>query len=348
MNSARSLEVEILTEDHYENWDRFVTGQQRTGSVFNTTQYLDILCRATGGSFCVAAVREDDSFIAGLGIFRRRVHGHEIIAHRMLLSYNGPVLRDDQFTAPCLRGKGFEAMDALRKFLLRQNVAGITLHCRDGNQDFRAFLNRGWAASPSYTIVVPTADCGRLWGRFDRNARRLVHRAEERGCTVQSDDDFDFLFHAHEEIHRRKAVPLYLPKAAFRTFVDDLVAADLGTIFTARLASGVPAAAQLVLLGKHSCSHTVCAGSDRAQLATGAGYLLRWRGFLELGARGYTANDLTDASYGDVTRFKEQFGGMLMLTMTLRSRYRLAYRLRKGGRAWFRSFRSLLRPVPPS
>ena len=344
MKFSHALEAEVLAEEHYGAWDHFVAGQERTGSIFSTVQYMDILCRAAGGSFSVAAIRDGDSFIAGLGVYRRRILGHEVISHRMLLSYNGPVLRDDLFAATGSRSKGFEALNALCRFLSRQNVSGVTLHCRDGHQDFRPFLNRGWGASPFYTIVVPTADSGQLWNRFDRNARRLVRRAEESGCTVEPDGDFDFFYHAHQEIHRRKGAPLYLPEAAFRRFVDDLAAAGLGVIFTARLASGVPAAAQLQLLGRHRCSHTVCAGSDGAHLWTGAGYLLRWRAFVELGARGYASNDLTNASYGDVTRFKEQLGGTLTITMSLRSRQRLSYRLARRGRAWYRTARSLLLP----
>jgi hypothetical protein len=96
------------------------------------------------------------------------------------------------------------------------------------------------------------------------------------------------------------------------------------------------------LLGGHRCSHTVCAGSHRALLASGAGYLLRWRTFVELGVRGYSSNDLTDASLGDVTRFKEQLGGALTMTMSLRSPHSLSFRLVSPGWAWLHALRSRL------
>jgi Acetyltransferase (GNAT) domain len=338
------LEVEVLGEEHYGAWDDFVAGQEHTGSIYSTAQFLDILCRAAGCSFSVAVIRDGDSFVAGLALYRRRAHGHEVISQRWLLYYNGPVLLDALLTATVSHSRGFQVLDALCRFLGRQKVAGVTLHCRAGNQDFRPFLNRGWRVSPAYTIVVPTADSGQLWNRFDRNARRLVRRAEASGCTAEADGDFDSFFSAHEEIHRIKGAPLYLPKGPFRRFFDDLAVAGLGAIFTARLASGVPAASQLVLLGKHRCSHTVCAGSHRAHLSSGAGYLLRWRAFVELGTRGYSSNDLTDASYGDVTRFKAQLGGTLTMTMSLRSRHTLSYRSISRGRAWLRAVRSRLLP----
>lgn len=311
----------MLTEEHYDAWDDFVLSQERTGSIYATARYLDILCRAAGGSFSVVAVHDGDSFVTGFGLYRRRVEVRDVISTRMLLYYNGVVLRDSLLALEGSQSRRLEALDALHGFLERQPVDAIILHCRHGYQDFRPFLEeRGWHVEPTYTIVVPTTDSSQLWSKFDKNARRLVRRAENLGCTIEPDNDFDPFYHAHEEVHRRKGAPLYLPKEAFRRFVDELIAARLGVIFTARLADGSPAASQLVLLGKHPCSHTACACSYAAHLETGATYLLRWRAFVELEARGYAMNDLTNASRGSVTKFKEQFGGTLKMNMELRWR----------------------------
>jgi hypothetical protein len=159
MRSSHALEVEILGEEHYGAWDDFVAGQEHTGSIYSTAQYLDILCRAAGGSFSGGNCG-GDSFVAGLALYRRRAHGHEVISQRWLLSYNGPVLLDALLTATSSHSRGFQVLDALCRFLGRQKVAGVTLHCRGANQDFRPFLIRGWRVSPAYTIVVPTADVG--------------------------------------------------------------------------------------------------------------------------------------------------------------------------------------------
>jgi hypothetical protein len=83
----------------------------------------------------------------------------------------------------------------------------------------------------------------------------------------------------------------------------------------------------LVLLGRHPCSHTVCAGSHATHLPTGVTYLLRWRAFVELAARGYTWNDLTNGSRNPVTKFKEQLGGSLQMNMVLRLRRGASYRI---------------------
>src|SRR5262249_11202223 len=157
-----------------------------------------------------------------------------VISPRMLLYYNGPVLRDDLLALEGDYSRKLGCLSALCTLLGQQQVNTITLHCRDGYQDFRPFIQQGWRAAPTYTIVVPTADSGQLWSRIDKNARRLVRRAEIAGCTVEPDNDFDSLYRAHEEVHRRKGSQLYLPRESFRRYVEDLVAANLGVIFSAR------------------------------------------------------------------------------------------------------------------
>ena len=48
-------------------------------------------------------------------------------------------------------------------------------------------------------------------------------------------------------------------------------------------------------------------------------------------------NDLTNASLGPVTTFKEQFGGTLRMNMVLKMRPRRRTRLVRLGEAWHRS-----------
>lgn len=329
----------ILAERDYDAWDDFVARQYRTGSIYSTAKYLDILCRAAGGSFSIAAIHDDSSFVGGIGIYRSRVHRHDVISNRLLLYYNGIVIKDDLLPFEISSSRRAFVINSLCDLLTKQDVAQVTLHCRDGNQDFRPFLHRGWSASPLYTLVVPIFDLEQLWKSFDHNARRLVRRAEDSGCTVDADNDVDALFRAHQEIHLRKRAPLYLPRAAFQRYVDAIVGSGLGVIFCARLAEGSVAAAQLVLLGDHPTSHTVCAGSFEDKLTSGAAYLLRWRAFENLGKRGYTSNDLTDATIGGVTKFKEQLGGRLTMNMLLKTPRPLGYRLSERGSALIRRVR---------
>lgn len=90
---------------------------------------------------------------------------------------------------------------------------------------------------------------------------------------------------------------------------------------------GEVGAGLLVLAGKHSITHSVCAVSDGAHLKAGATPFLRWRVFEALAADGYQANDLTDASLNEVSNFKAQLGGKLSLNFAITRPDRFDYAL---------------------
>jgi hypothetical protein len=145
------------------------------------------------------------------------------------------------------------------------------------------------------------------WERVDQNLKRLIRRCERDGVTYREDTDFDALFRLHWQTHQRKGAPLYLPEAAFRRFFERVHACGLARLGHAVFDDKV-VASQLMLVGPHPVSHTVCAGADEDYLRLGASAFLRWHAFLALHRDGYAANDLTDAALNPVTRFKSQLG----------------------------------------
>jgi hypothetical protein len=83
----------------------------------------------------------------------------------------------------------------------------------------------------------------------------------------------------------------------------------------------------MVLLGGHPITHTVAAVADPELLSLGATPFLRWRVCEALSAAGFEGNDLTDASLNEVTRFKSQMGGDLVMNLVLSSPDTLRYRV---------------------
>jgi hypothetical protein len=194
----------------------------------------------------------------------------------------------------------------------------VILKSRGTVADVRAYLARGWQATPSYTYVVPVTDLRAQWQRVDGNLRRLIKRCTETDRLNFTDDtDFAAFFRLHSLTLGRRAVPTYLPEAAFRGFFERIHAAGLARLQHARLPDGTAIASQLVLLGTHRVSHTACAGMDPEYARLGATAFLRWRGFESLAQLGYQANDLTDAALNSVTHFKSQLGGELTCAQVL-------------------------------
>lgn len=325
-------EAAVLPEEAYDEWDRLVA-ESPEGSPYSTAAYLDVLCRCAGGRFRVLGVRHGQELVGGVALYERDDLAGTYVQPRLLLYYNGLVLRDYDTRYPSRRtSRHLGIMDELARALDERGYAAVELRCRSPRRDLRPFLRRGWSTEPSYSYVVPLEEVDALWDRVEQNLRRLVERAEDEGLSFTEDDDFDAYFRMHREVHERKGAPLYLPREAYARYVADLREAGIARLFHARLADGRSVAAQLVLAGDHPVTHTVSAAAEGDHQDTGANPFLRWKVFRALAGDGYRGNDLTDASLNSVTRFKSQLGGDLELNMVLRAPARSLHRLHRWGR----------------
>jgi hypothetical protein len=335
-----TLESRILEEAEYEAWDRFVTACP-TGSVYSCTKYLDVLARMTECRFRVMALIANGQYVGGVALFERPTRWGRILEPRLLMQYNGLVLAHAESKYPSQRASNtIKITDEVAAFIESQKYAKTLLKCRWPFVDVRAFTQRGWLATPSYTYIVPLSDLERQWDLVDRNLKRLIRRCERDGLAVTVDDDFESFFRMHEETHQRKGAPIYLSKIKFADYFKELHANGLARLYHARLPDGASIASQLVLAGDHPVCETVSACADGRHLKTGSNAFLRWKAFKHLAADGYTHNDLTVASLNSVTRFKSQFGGDLRLCFVLSypssRRYRWGSRMMSPVRALLR------------
>jgi hypothetical protein len=305
------LKTHFLPEFEYGSWDTLVSGSPQ-GSIYCTSAYLQTLCVATGGTFRILGVKREDNLVGGVALYDRRDERGLRLSPGPLLFYNGLVLRAYDTKYPSQRtARLLETSQALEATLAGAGYASITLKNRSPLTDVRSFLVKGWTARPGYTYVVQLGDMKLAWERTEQNLRRLVSRCTRDGVHFTDDDDMDSLFRMHVATTERKGLPVYLPESAFKRFFTTLRSQNLCRLFHARLPTGQSISAQLVLLGNHPVSHSVCAAADPAHQSTGATAFLRWKAFEALAALGYAANDLTDAALNPVTHFKSQWGGDL-------------------------------------
>lgn len=318
MLANSKLTIRYLSETEYDRWNQFVAASS-TGSIYSTTTYLDALCAATGGRFRLLSVSRGDELLGGVALYEEIKSYGRFVAGRLLLYYNGIVLKDLQLKSPSEQTSRYLAvLTALMDELNTVSYGRVVLRNRHGIADVRPFVDNGWSARPSYSYVVDISDLECAWRLMDQNQRRLVERCRDKGIRCTADDDFESFYDMHLETHQRKGAPLYLPKAAFRRYFQKLREQNLCRLYFARLDDGRPVAVQLVLLGDHPVTHTVCAAADAEFLRLGTTPFLRWSVFEELSRLGYRANDLTDAAINPVTRFKSQLGGELVCNMVLK------------------------------
>ena len=329
---SSSLATRFLAETDYPEWNRLV-GRSAEGSVYSQPDYLEALCEGAGGRFRILAAQKGDELAGGIALYERGSGSSAFVGPRLLLYYNGFLLRPYETRYPSERtARRNEILKALGERLSSLGFDRIALRCRSPLQDVRALLAQGWTARPQYSYVVPLSDLERLRQRMEGNLRRLVDRCARQNVTVTEDDDFEAFFRLHLQTHERKGMRLYLPEAEFRRFFERLRARGLARLFHARLPGGEAVSTQLVLTGVHPVSHTASAATDAVHRNSGATAFLRWEVFRRLSADGIAGNDLTDAALNPVTHFKAQLGGDLEMGFWLEAPGSPRFRAARTGR----------------
>lgn len=316
----------FLTPDEYPHWAELVAASP-AGSVYALPSYLDALCTATDANFQVLVAERDGQITGGIALYERHSRLGTYVAPRLLLYYNGIVLMPHSVQQPSRSAEWhLHTLDALKRSLARLPHARVRFKCRATLTDLRTFHEYGWSIAPSWSYEVDVSDLKEAWNRVDKNQRRLIRHCTETGLSMTMDRDFDSLYQLHLSTHERKGAPVYLPREAFRRFVETLLDRNLCRLYQARKTDGCAIAAQLVLTGPHPVTHTVCVGGDAEAMRLGASPFLRWKVFEDLNSSGYRANDLTDATLNPVTLFKSQLGCELKLCLQVTRRDRFAVR----------------------
>ncbi len=306
-----------LTEKDYACWNALVAASSH-GSIYSTPEYLDVLCSESNATFRILVAERAGEMVGGIALFERTSRWGPYVSGRLLLYYNGFVLKPHASKYPSEQtARDIETISALAEELSQEKYGRFEIKNRGALTDVRAVLEQGWKVWPSYSYVVKIDDLETAWSRVEQNLRRLVGRCESEGICFTDDDDFDSFYRLHEQTHHRKGSTLYLPQKSFERYFKRLRGQGLCAVYHARTGAGQAIASQLVLLGNHPISHTVSAGADAAFLKTGANAFLRWRAFQHLSKLGYLGNDLTDAQLNPVTHFKSQFGGNLEMNLIL-------------------------------
>jgi len=309
-------DVRIVTESEHAQWTELAhTGLG--GSIYATPEYLEVLCRATGGRFDLVGVFKGEELVGGAPLYIENGPSGPFVAVRTLLYYNGILLKDYDTKYPSERtSRHLAVLDALREYLEATPYKRLILQNR-GITDLRPFISGGWRVRPAYTYVVNIKDPKAAFDRIVQNLRRLINRCEKSNAVFTDDDDFASFYKLHLHLHERKGAPIYLPEARFVEYFRALRQLGLCRLFQVRMADGRAVAGQVVLTGRAGHSYTVCAAADAEEQNLGTTPFLRWKALEVLSGLGFITNDLTDAALNPVTRFKSQLGGDLVMNLVL-------------------------------
>ena len=124
---AGNLSVRELADSELALWARLVAGSP-DGSIYSTSEYLDVLCSVGGGSFRVVGVWQGEELCGGIALYvLPRWYGPHA-APRLLLYYHSPVVRYYDSKYPSERtSRRVRILSALASYLAEQPLAGVTL-----------------------------------------------------------------------------------------------------------------------------------------------------------------------------------------------------------------------------
>jgi hypothetical protein len=121
----------------------------------------------------------------GIALYQRSTAGGTVLSGRLLLYYNGLVLRHYEGKYPSLNASREVAiLGAVETALSGRGFAHSEIRNRHPIHDVRPFLSRGWVARPSYSLLMQTHDMDEVSGarapRGSPGSSTFVSRTERR------------------------------------------------------------------------------------------------------------------------------------------------------------------------
>ena len=147
--------VRSLSEAEWPAWNRLVAGSAE-GSVYSKPEYLTVLSEATGGRFRILAADRGGELVAGVALYEETSRFGTWVSPRLLLFYNGLVLRAYDGKYPSQRtARQTACFAALERALVAAGYARLALKNRSTVTDVRVFLARGWTSGRAIRTSCP-------------------------------------------------------------------------------------------------------------------------------------------------------------------------------------------------
>src|SRR5262245_28757459 len=126
----KQLMVAELESGLLERWSRLVT-ESPQGSAYSLPGYLEAICSATGGRYRILGAMRGEELVGGIALYERSSPAGPFVAPRLLLYYNGFVLRDYQTRYPSERSsRQVETITALAEALEQRGYGRLEVRSR--------------------------------------------------------------------------------------------------------------------------------------------------------------------------------------------------------------------------
>lgn len=273
---------------------------------FSTLAYAEALEDATGLGHRLAGVYEDEQLVAGILCYEKPLGPYRRVVVPPLTPYTSFLFETPPREADITRRRS--ALDALLE-LLEEHYHAMAFHLHPTLRDVRPFQWNGWNVTPRYTHRhTPLKEREKLFNLLSGSTRRLfINHASSYQLEETPHALSDALSLAEESLQRHNH-DLPLPKPTLRSFLQQLLKAELVRLFISHPEEHTEPDGALWILHDQQMSCDWIAGSKRGPAMT----LLLIHTLLTLQEEGYRTFDFAGANIPSIAEFKRSFGAPLV------------------------------------
>ena len=302
--------IEIIKANDFLDWDTFVAAAA-SGTIFESMSFLSCYENIDLSTIDILLVKKNKRLIAGFPIVQKQKGMARIITKPGLSYYNsiglGEFKADDPYHRTIELHRIFETIIPY----LEQQFDSISLCLDPMIEDIRPFLWRQWQAQVAYTNWVTLTDDLQIWDNFNKNMKRLIQKAQQKGIVIKPADDCKSIAQLHTLIYRDQGIAEPIPIERLTILLERLLEKDYTLCLGAFDETDQLIAVDIAIWDKKRAYMYLTAGlSD--QRDSGASSLLRWELLRQLQRREITIVDLTGVNIPSIAHYKNSMGGKLV------------------------------------
>lgn len=219
----------------FKSWDRFVD-QAAGGGLFFTTEWADILAKATGRSFKLFFCLDKQEQIAGGILCWPVTRGHlHVLSQAPVTPYQSLLLRSDiHANAEKTRELTTELLEYLKK-----KFDFIDLMLPPEYTDVRAWLWQGFHSQMRYTYRFPIEPPEQMLPRFNTNLRRKIKVFDKADLQIELSEDPKPLLDMVESSYAAHGLKPTLQRTALNNLFAALLKTEKATLLYTRDKEGI-------------------------------------------------------------------------------------------------------------
>jgi hypothetical protein len=323
MTGSSTITVRVLTESDDPHWEEALS-QSSQASWLQWLPWHRCCGRLCRGSVALGVERGGE-LIAGLAGLEVEEAGRRALHNNYLTSYHGLWLRDIGLRPAKAETLLTEVAQVLVAFL-DQRYASWAFSNAPELWDARPFRDLGCQVGVYWTYRVTLGEPEAMLAQFEKEARRWVRHAAERGasfevCAPSEENLAAFESHILATAGRQRFDVALVPRGLFAEIAGTVHRAGCGQLFMARTGDRPPAASVLCTWDDRR-AFSFLGGATPEAMAAGLPRFLDFKAFEWLHAHGHREVDLLGANLPGLRAFKKDYNGVLLPYLTISREHR--------------------------